>query len=64
MSGGKPAGIRCVQLSPDNRCNLFGKPERPPFCLSLQPSVEMCGDSREHAFDYLFALEIATMPHL
>ena len=26
MPNGKPAGVRCVQLTPDNRCLLFGQP--------------------------------------
>ena len=28
MPQGKPAGVACVQLLPDFRCALFGKPER------------------------------------
>ncbi len=43
MPNGKPAGVRCVQLDEDNRCRVFGKPERPAFCGGLQPSEEMCG---------------------
>ena len=62
MEGGKPAGVRCVQLDDANRCRIFGKPERPAFCGSLQPSAEMCGDSREHAVRWLTALEAATAP--
>jgi len=46
MPHGKPAGIPCVQLDDDHRCRLFGKPERPAFCASLRPEVEMCGRSR------------------
>ena len=60
MAGGKPAGVRCVQLADDNRCLIFGKPERPAFCGGLQPSAEMCGESREHAMHWLDALERAT----
>ncbi len=62
MPEGKPAGVRCVQLAPDNRCLIFGKPERPAFCGGLQPSLEMCGPSNEHAFAWLRALELATAP--
>lgn len=60
MQGGKPAGIPCVQLLPDLRCALFGKPERPAVCASLRPTEEMCGDSREHALRWLAALEADT----
>ncbi|MBN7138789.1 Fe-S-cluster oxidoreductase [Lysobacter enzymogenes] len=62
MPHGKPAGIPCVQLDDQLRCRLFGKPERPRFCASLQPQAEMCGDSREDALATLMALERATAP--
>jgi len=60
MPHGKPAGIPCVQLLPDMRCALFGRPERPAFCTSLRPTKEMCGTSRDHALSFLAALERAT----
>ena len=62
MPDGKPAGVRCVQLDALNRCGLFGKPERPAFCIGLQPSREMCGDSREAAMFWLARLEAETRP--
>lgn len=60
MPQGKPAGVRCVQLTDDNRCRLFGRPERPAVCVSLRPSEEMCGSTNAHAFAYLSELELAT----
>ena len=57
---GKPAGVPCPHLDADLRCGLFGQPERPAVCGSLQPSAEMCGDSRELALRWLTALEMAT----
>lgn len=60
MAEGKPAGERCVQLTMDNRCRLFGQPERPVVCGSLRPSLEMCGLSDEAAMEYLLQLEWAT----
>lgn len=63
MPHGKPAGARCVQLSDDNRCRLFGLPERPAVCVQLRPSVEMCGQTTEEALVYLYALELATRPN-
>ena len=62
MPGGKPAGVRCVQLDEANRCRLFGSPQRPAFCGGLQPSPQMCGSSREHAIRWLAQLELATAP--
>ena len=62
MPGGKPAGVRCVQLTNDNRCRLFGLPERPAVCASLRPSEEMCGASADAALVYLTNLEALTRP--
>lgn len=62
MPEGKPAGVRCVQLSEDNRCLLFGKPERPAVCTGLQPSAEMCRESAAEAMAWLNWLEESTAP--
>ncbi|MGA7617496.1 MAG: YkgJ family cysteine cluster protein [Thermoanaerobaculia bacterium] len=62
MPDGKAAGERCVQLTPDNRCAIFGRPERPEVCNRLRPSEEMCGESFEDAMDYLERLESLTRP--
>jgi uncharacterized protein len=62
MLGGKPAGVRCAQLTDDNRCTLFGRPERPLVCVSLRPSAEMCGPTNAAALIYLTLLEDATTP--
>lgn len=57
---GKPAGVPCPHLDAELRCRLFGQPERPAVCDSLQPSAEMCGNTREQALHWLNALEMAT----
>ena len=67
MPNGKPPGVRCIQLDAQNRCMIFGKLERPVFCGSLQPSIEMCGDEtigqgREYAMTWLTTLERLTCP--
>ena len=62
MPEGKPAGVRCVQLSADNRCLLFGLPERPAICVRLRPEEEMCGTTAEEALVRLAFLERATAP--
>lgn len=62
MPLGKPAGVRCVQLDGKNRCMLFGKSDRPDVCLSLEPSLEMCGFSNDEAMAILVRLEAATHP--
>ena len=60
MPHGKPAGVRCAQLGGDNRCLIFGSPERPAVCAGLKPSAEMCGSSQAHAMHYLARLERLT----
>lgn len=60
MPAGKPAGVRCVQLTDDNRCAIFGRPERPAVCASLRAEPAMCGTDRAHALAWLARLEAAT----
>lgn len=62
MPRGKPAGMPCVQLTPDLRCAIFGRPERPAVCVSLRPTEQMCGTSRDEALRFLTSLERATCP--
>lgn len=62
MSTGKPAGIRCTQLTADNRCRLFGRSDRPPVCRSLRASEEMCGSSNVEALERLAGWEQLTQP--
>jgi hypothetical protein len=62
MLDGKPAGVRCVQLTADNRCQLFGLPERPAVCVRLRPDAEMCGQSAAEAIHWLTDLEYLTRP--
>jgi hypothetical protein len=60
MPNGKPAGVRCIQLTEDNRCAIFGKPERPKVCGALRPEAAMCGPDRHQALEWLRKLEQAT----
>ncbi len=63
LPSGKPAGVRCLQLTADKRCLLFGRPERAAVCSGLRPGAKMCGDSVEEALAYLAFRELATRPH-
>lgn len=60
MSGPKPAGVRCIQLTSDNRCRLYGKPERPDVCRAFQSSAEICGSTNDEAMRNLIELETLT----
>jgi len=60
MKAGKPAGVRCAQLTEDNRCMLFGMPDRPAVCESFPAMAEHCGAHREEALRRLDELELQT----
>lgn len=60
MPQGKPAGVRCVNLTADNLCQLFDRPERPTFCRAWAPTPELCGDSLEQALRNITSLEEQT----
>ncbi len=62
MPGGKPAGVRCVNLDSADRCVIHGEPDYPAFCAGLKASAEMCGAGKEEAFRYLAELEVLTAP--
>ena len=62
MPQGKPAGVRCAQLTQDHRCQLFGQAERPEVCTRLRPLEEMCGGTAREAYSYLARLERLTAP--
>lgn len=60
MPNGKPAGVRCIHLTEDNRCSIYE--QRPEVCRRLKPSREMCGETTEEAMRYLTELERLTQP--
>lgn len=62
MPDGKPAGTRCVQLTVDNKCMLFGKPERPDICVNFSANNETCGKANDEAHKQLSMLEAETQP--
>jgi Fe-S-cluster containining protein len=63
MPEGKPANVRCVQLSDNNLCKIFGSDLRPNVCSSLKPSLEMCSTNRDDALTWLIRLENETSPN-
>ncbi len=60
MPGGKPAGVRCVQLDDSNRCRIFGHPERPSVCLAFAAEDALCGGSNQQALERITELERMT----
>ena len=63
MPHGKPAGVRCVHLSADNLCTLFGDARRPGYCASFTADDMFCGTHRSEALQLLSGLEKDTEPH-
>lgn len=60
MPNGKAAGVRCVQLSDDNLCLIFGSPERPAVCSDFEASLDVCGHSNKEALWLITNLESQT----
>ncbi|MEX1222443.1 MAG: YkgJ family cysteine cluster protein [Idiomarina sp.] len=60
MPQGKPAGVRCIHLTDDFLCGLFGQPERPPVCDQFSANLDSCGSSRDEALILLTDLEQQT----
>lgn len=60
MPQGKPPGVRCVQLAADNRCRLFGQPQRPAVCIGFKAAPDCCGSTRAQALAILNRLELET----
>jgi uncharacterized protein len=56
MAGGKPAGVRCIHLLEDYRCDIYNGPGYPPVCAGFKAEKEFCGSSREEAMKILYSL--------
>ena len=56
MPGGKPEGVRCIQLNDNNLCKIFGQPERPKVCEQFSAEIDICGHSAQQAMDNLIEL--------
>lgn len=60
MPKGKAAGERCIHLSVEHLCSIFGQPGRPQVCSDFDADLFVCGDSREEAIRLLGWLEQET----
>jgi hypothetical protein len=58
MMGGKPAGIQCIHLSKEFRCEIFESPDRPKVCDGFKAEELVCGKNRKEALEILKNLEI------
>ena len=62
MPRGKPAGVRCIHLTPKNQCGIYTDPRRPAVCASFPAKAEHCGTGRKEALLLLGELERLTEP--
>jgi len=56
MPEGKPAGVRCIHLTDDNRCAIYNTSEKPKVCTDFKAEPEFCGSSRDEAMKILISL--------
>lgn len=57
MPDGKPAGVRCIQLTDDFLCKLIDSPDRPKVCFGFVFDPLVCGESSEEAMKIISDLE-------
>ncbi|TXR53067.1 YkgJ family cysteine cluster protein [Reinekea thalattae] len=57
MPHGKPAGVACIHLDRQMRCQLFADPRRPKVCAQFVPEVDFCGESKEQALVIMLTME-------
>src|SRR3972149_4651230 len=57
MPDGKSAGTRCIHLTEDYRCSIFGSSDRPKVCRQFKAEEIICGKNREDAIKNLALLE-------
>jgi hypothetical protein len=60
MPLGKPAGERCLHLSVDMQCAIFGHPERPAVCGQFKAAKDVCGVDQADAIRLITWWEDAT----
>jgi len=60
MPDGKAAGERCLHLTAEFLCGIFGRPDRPAVCSAFAAADYVCGSSRDEAIRLLGWLEQAT----
>jgi uncharacterized protein len=56
MPDGKPAGVRCIHLSEENKCTIYTYSIRPKVCADFKADPEFCGSGREEALIILGSL--------
>ena len=58
MPEGKPAGVRCIHLLDNLKCDIFNSPEKPKVCDDFKAEEEFCGSNQKEALRILFSLSL------
>jgi Fe-S-cluster containining protein len=53
MDKGKPAGVRCIHLLNNYRCDIYNDISKPKVCIDFKAEPEFCGSDREEALKIL-----------
>jgi len=56
MPSGKPAGVRCIHLTEEYECAIWGRDDRPAVCAAFMAEPEFCGRDRDEAMRILSSL--------
>lgn len=62
MPHGKKAGERCVNLTAEGLCRVWGTKDYPDVCRQFTPQRWVCGDTAAEALRLLAELEEKTRP--
>jgi uncharacterized protein len=57
MPNGKPANVRCVNLTDDLLCNIFNQANRSKVCENFKFDKLICGETQEEAMKIMNELE-------
>ena len=60
MPNCKRAGERCINLSDDNLCQIFGRADRPKVCEEFKASIDACGKTNQQAMAIIAHWESVT----
>ncbi|RYV04169.1 hypothetical protein SOPP22_00020 [Shewanella sp. OPT22] len=60
MPNGKKAGDRCINLSDENLCKIFGHADRPKVCEDFKATKDACGETNQQAMEIIAYWENVT----
>ena len=56
MPDGKEAGVRCIHLREDYKCDIYYRKDYPKVCSGFNAEKEFCGSSQKEAMKILGSL--------